>query len=234
MPALVFPAAPTIGQIYTPGDGAPSYVYRGDSVWQNVGMGYGYGPVAFTATPGQTTITVAYQVGAVDVFIEGARLDANDFTATNGTSIVLTDPLLGGENGVVIPHSILSTLEGLNKNLNLSDLLSADTALTNLGFSTLGKTLRAVADAAAGRAAIVAPPLPQTASGVGQWAGINSTSGGAATLPAGGTWAWARFPKDVATSQWGGGITVGVDAGGTIVGAATAGIQWHVLAWRIS
>jgi predicted heme/steroid binding protein len=44
---------------------------------------------AFTATAGQTTFTVNYSVGFVDVFYNGAKLAASEFTATNGTSIVL-------------------------------------------------------------------------------------------------------------------------------------------------
>ena len=44
---------------------------------------------AFTATAGQTTFTVSYSVGFVDVFYNGSKLAASEFTATNGTSIVL-------------------------------------------------------------------------------------------------------------------------------------------------
>ncbi len=43
----------------------------------------------FTATAAQTTFTVAYSVGLVDVFYNGSKLDDSEFTATNGTSIVL-------------------------------------------------------------------------------------------------------------------------------------------------
>ena len=50
----------------------------------------------FTATDGQTTFStddsstaLAYTVGKVDVFLNGIRLAPADFTATNGTSIVL-------------------------------------------------------------------------------------------------------------------------------------------------
>jgi hypothetical protein len=43
----------------------------------------------FTATSGQTSFTVAYSVGLVDVFYNGSKLDDSEFTATNGTSIVL-------------------------------------------------------------------------------------------------------------------------------------------------
>ena len=50
----------------------------------------------FTATDGQTTFStddsstaLAYVVGKIDVFLNGVRLAPADFTATNGTSIVL-------------------------------------------------------------------------------------------------------------------------------------------------
>jgi len=44
---------------------------------------------SFTATAGQTTFAVTYVVGYVDVFLNGVRLNSADFTATNGTSVVL-------------------------------------------------------------------------------------------------------------------------------------------------
>jgi len=43
----------------------------------------------FTATASQTTFTVAYTPGFVDVFYNGSKLAASEFTATNGTTIVL-------------------------------------------------------------------------------------------------------------------------------------------------
>jgi hypothetical protein len=47
----------------------------------------------FTATAGQTTFTIAggYTPNLVDVFLNGVRLTGVDFTATNGTTIVLTE-----------------------------------------------------------------------------------------------------------------------------------------------
>ena len=46
----------------------------------------------YTATAAQTTFTVTggYVVGLVDVFINGVRLTSADFTASNGTTVVLT------------------------------------------------------------------------------------------------------------------------------------------------
>ena len=43
----------------------------------------------YTATAGQTTFSATYTVGYVDVFLNGAKLSENEYTATNGTSIVL-------------------------------------------------------------------------------------------------------------------------------------------------
>lgn len=46
----------------------------------------------FTATASQTTFTITggYTVGLADVYVNGARLSSSDFTASNGTTIVLT------------------------------------------------------------------------------------------------------------------------------------------------
>ena len=44
---------------------------------------------SFTATANQTTFSVNYTVGKLNVYLNGILLDAADFTATNGTSVVL-------------------------------------------------------------------------------------------------------------------------------------------------
>jgi len=46
----------------------------------------------FTATAAQTTYTVTngYIVGLIDVFVNGSKLTSSEFTATNGTTFVLT------------------------------------------------------------------------------------------------------------------------------------------------
>jgi hypothetical protein len=52
---------------------------------------------AFTATSGQTTFLCSYVVGSVDVFYNGSKLASSEFTATNGTSIVLTSACVAGD-----------------------------------------------------------------------------------------------------------------------------------------
>ena len=49
----------------------------------------GYTRTSFTATANQTTFTVNYQVGYVEVYLNGVLLRSNDYTASNGTTIVL-------------------------------------------------------------------------------------------------------------------------------------------------
>jgi hypothetical protein len=48
-----------------------------------------YTRTSFTATAGQTTFTVSYTAGQIQVYVNGAMLNGSDYTATNGTSVVL-------------------------------------------------------------------------------------------------------------------------------------------------
>ena len=48
-----------------------------------------YTRTSFTATAGQTTFTVSYTAGQIQVYVNGVMLNGADYTATNGTSVVL-------------------------------------------------------------------------------------------------------------------------------------------------
>lgn len=61
----------------------------------------------FTATSGQTTFTVtnSYTVGYVDVYLNGVKLvNGDDYTATNGTTIVLTIGATTGDSVSVVAY----------------------------------------------------------------------------------------------------------------------------------
>ena len=49
------------------------------------------------AVAGQTTFYLPYEVGTVEVYVNGVRLAPNEFVAVNGTSVVLTVACFGGE-----------------------------------------------------------------------------------------------------------------------------------------
>ena len=44
----------------------------------------------FTASAGQTTFSFSYTVGFLDVFVNGVKLSSSEFTASNGSSVVLS------------------------------------------------------------------------------------------------------------------------------------------------
>ena len=60
----------------------------------------------FTATAGQTTFALNYTAGHITVFLNGAKLSADDYTATNGTSVVLTTGVALNDVVEVIEHGV--------------------------------------------------------------------------------------------------------------------------------
>ena len=73
-------------------------------------------------------VSLAYDVGKVDVFVNGARLvTGKDFTANNGTSIVFDSALTSGNIIEVVSHSKATTAE-LNGILSIEEDLTTTTA----------------------------------------------------------------------------------------------------------
>jgi hypothetical protein len=76
------------------------------------------------ATNGQTTITgLSYTVGFVDVYLNGARLDSTEFTASNGSSVVLTTGASTGDIIEIVSESVSNSISLTG----LSDVVSDTT-----------------------------------------------------------------------------------------------------------
>ena len=89
---------------------------------------------AFTATAGQTTFaTSGYSVGFVDVYMNGVKLAAADYTATNGSDVQIGTPALVNDIIEIVAFTSFVASDGLAAANNLSDLENASTARTNLG-----------------------------------------------------------------------------------------------------
>jgi hypothetical protein len=86
--ALYFSTASNLMYVYT----GSSWVAAGSSVNGTSSR------QTYTATASQTTFAITYDVGFVDVYFNGVRLVAGtEFTATSGTSIVLTSGATAGD-----------------------------------------------------------------------------------------------------------------------------------------
>ena len=85
----------------------------------------------FTATAGQTTFStddtstaLAYAVGKIDVFLNGIRLAPADFTATNGTSVVLASGANASDVLFVVAYGTFQVADlgtALTADLNITD-----------------------------------------------------------------------------------------------------------------
>ena len=106
----------------------------------------------YTATSGQTTFAATYDVGFVDVYLNGSRLvPTTDFTATNGATVILTTGATTGDNVSIIAYGAFNVADVYTQAQsnarytqianNLSDLASAPTALTNLGLTATATEL---------------------------------------------------------------------------------------------
>jgi len=65
-----------------------------------------------TATANQTNFPFNYNVGFLDVFVNGTKLKSTDFTATNGTSVVLAAGAFVGDTVELISYNTTATGSG--------------------------------------------------------------------------------------------------------------------------
>lgn len=104
----------------------------------------------YTATANQTTFASIYDVGFVDVYLNGLKLMPADFTATSGTDIVLASGAAVNDTVDIVGYGAFAVANTLTETQsdakyaqlsnNLSDLASAATARTNLGLAAVASS----------------------------------------------------------------------------------------------
>jgi hypothetical protein len=89
-----------------------------------------------TASASQTTFSFEYNVGFLDVFVNGVKLSASEFTALNGNDIILGEPAFSGDTVEFVSYATLATGTGEVNSLNdLTDVsLTAPTAGSLLAY----------------------------------------------------------------------------------------------------
>ena len=108
---LTFSAAPPTGTnniaVLYLGIPATSVVSPGNTAF--------FSSTSFTATGGQTTFTPSgsYQVGFLNVIRNGSQLAPADFTATNGTTVVLNNACVAGDIVVIQVYTLTSLTNAL-------------------------------------------------------------------------------------------------------------------------
>ena len=91
----------------------------------------------FTAAEDQTTFSFNYSVGLLDVFYNGVKLAPTEFTANNGTSVVLGDVAYAGDIIEFISYNTITAGSGGGGASNLNAL--SDVSI--IGTAALGETL---------------------------------------------------------------------------------------------
>jgi predicted heme/steroid binding protein len=114
-----------------------TYDLTADRAW-TITSGSGMRNVqTFTATANQTTFTITggYTVGLVDVYVNGARLSTSDYTASNGTTVVLGVGVVA--NDIVDFVSYTSSLSSGINGSGTTNYISKFTASNVLGNSLI-------------------------------------------------------------------------------------------------
>lgn len=109
----------------------------------------------FTATAGQTSFsTPSYTVGYIDVYRNGVRLVSTDFTATTGTTVVLTNACTAGDTVVTESFYVSSVLNAIPATAGSvsSTYLAGGSALANIGSGGVTQTYLATGVAGTGPA----------------------------------------------------------------------------------
>jgi hypothetical protein len=158
-----------------------------------------YTRTSFTATSGQTTFTATYTVGYVEVFLNGVLLNASDYTASNGTTVVLATGAVTGD--------IVETIA-----YNTTSVGTASTA-TNLAggiasqipYQTSAGATAFIANGTAGQVltsnGTSAPTWATSASNASNGLFINSTTVSSSYTVAAGTNAMSVGPMTIASGQ---------------------------------
>ena len=132
---------------------------------------------SFTATAAQTTFTVNYSVGLIDVFYNGSCLAQSEYTAINGTSIILATACQVNDIVVVYAYSYsVGAYSGIGGS-GTANYLPKFTASSTIGDSAItdnGTTVTLVSRALSGTSATFSSTITQGAIAAPSYGGGGS------------------------------------------------------------
>jgi hypothetical protein len=119
-------------------------IYLGNSTWADAGSAVNgtLNRQNYVATAGQTVFAINYDVGFVDVYLNGVKLVVTtDFTALTGSDITLLTGATVGDAVELIAYGAFSVADQLQISNNLSDVASAPASIVNLGITATAAEL---------------------------------------------------------------------------------------------
>ena len=130
----------------------------------------------FTATASQTSFaTGGYQAGYIDVFLNGVKLvDGTDYTATNGSDVVLTTGAASGDTLEVVAYTAFEVLNqnftgGVTVDNDAATVLTVDRATSDgviQEFRKDGTTVGSINSRASAVSSIVLDPRSSQGAGI--------------------------------------------------------------------
>ena len=124
------------------------------------------------ATANQTTFNASYTVGFLDVFLNGVKLLAADYTASNGTSVTLFESAQANDSITIVAYGTFSSANAVAKT---GDTMTAPLTITGRPFFENGQTVTGDYSISANCNAMSAGP-------------VTINSGVTVTIPSGSTW----------------------------------------------
>ena len=100
-----------------------------------------YTRTSATTTAGQTTFSVTYTPGLLVVYINGILLNSADYTATSGSSVILSTAAVAGQIIEFIAYGASSTVSTVGLTGNFSDLNNKPTTLAGYGITDATSTI---------------------------------------------------------------------------------------------
>jgi len=141
-----------------------------------------YTRTSFTATSGQTTFSVTYTVGYVTVYLNGVLLNASDYTASNGTSVVLAVGAATGDIVETIAYNI-SSIGTASSSTNIAGgsagVIPYQTASSTTSFTAAGTTGQVLTSAGTGTPTWTTPVAVGTSN---TWTATQTFNGTSSTF----------------------------------------------------
>ncbi|ARQ95363.1 tail fiber protein [Bradyrhizobium phage BDU-MI-1] len=119
--------------------------FHNGTAWADMVSGGTQKRFIYTATAGQTTFTgadafsnaLAYTPGCIEVVVNGLWVPYSEYTASNGTSIVLSSGSTAGDVVYVFALAAFTIADVCARSLNGSDILDKAAFRSNLGLTSL-------------------------------------------------------------------------------------------------